>query len=145
MEQSSEELTVAEPVKNIPASNGTQKFIIIFTRALHRTLAGTVIALVSRCNVWRSEFFQWLFQSIQGPGLLFSFVIFFTQMVGLVGRVISSSQGLYLYTRQHKHRINAYTHQTSMPWTGFKPTIPASEWAKTVHALDRTATVTVVT
>jgi hypothetical protein len=25
---------------------------------------------------------------------------------------------------------------------GFEPTIPASEWAKTVHALDRAATVT---
>jgi hypothetical protein len=30
--------------------------------------------------------------------------------------------------------------QTSMPWVGFKPTIPASERAKTVHALDRVAT-----
>jgi hypothetical protein len=29
-----------------------------------------------------------------------------------------------------------------MPWVGFEPTIPASEWAKTVHALDRSATVT---
>jgi hypothetical protein len=29
-----------------------------------------------------------------------------------------------------------------MPWAGFKPTIPASERAKTVHALDRAATVT---
>jgi hypothetical protein len=30
-----------------------------------------------------------------------------------------------------------------MPWVGFEPTIPASERAKTVHALDRAATVTV--
>jgi hypothetical protein len=29
-----------------------------------------------------------------------------------------------------------------MPWVGFKPTVPASERAKTVHALDRSATVT---
>jgi hypothetical protein len=29
-----------------------------------------------------------------------------------------------------------------MPCVGFEPTIPASEWAKTVHALDRLATVT---
>jgi hypothetical protein len=34
---------------------------------------------------------------------------FFTQTVGLLGRVISPSQGRYLYTGQHKHRINAYT------------------------------------
>jgi hypothetical protein len=53
------------------------------------------------------------------------------QTVELLGRVISSSQGLYLNTGQQKHRINTYT-----------PTIPASERAKTVHALDRSATVT---
>jgi hypothetical protein len=29
-----------------------------------------------------------------------------------------------------------------MPWVGFKHTIPASEWAKGVHTLDRSATVT---
>jgi hypothetical protein len=31
--------------------------------------------------------------------------------------------------------------QTSMPWVGFAPTIPAFERGKTVHALDRAATV----
>jgi hypothetical protein len=46
-----------------------------------------------------------------------------------------------------KHRTtqtqtNAHTHQTSMPWVGFEPTIPASKRAKTVHALDRLVTVT---
>jgi hypothetical protein len=46
-----------------------------------------------------------------------------------------------------KHRTtqtqkNVYTHQISMPWVGFENTIPASERAKTVHALDRSATVT---
>jgi hypothetical protein len=41
-----------------------------------------------------------------------------------------------------KHRINTYTHQTSMLCVGFEHTIPASEWAKTVHALDHSATVT---
>jgi hypothetical protein len=29
-----------------------------------------------------------------------------------------------------------------MPWVGFEPTVPASERAKTVHPLDRSATVT---
>jgi hypothetical protein len=32
--------------------------------------------------------------------------------------------------------------QTSMPWVGLEPTIPVFERAKTVHDLDRTATVT---
>jgi hypothetical protein len=44
-----------------------------------------------------------------GPGLFFSFVIFFTQTVRLLRRVISPSQGLYLYIGQHKYRINAHT------------------------------------
>jgi hypothetical protein len=43
-----------------------------------------------------------------GPCLFFSFIIFFTQMAGLLGRVISPSQGRYLHHGQHKHRINAY-------------------------------------
>jgi hypothetical protein len=33
-----------------------------------------------------------------------------------------------------KHRMNSYTHQTSMPYVRFKPMIPVSERAKTVHA-----------
>jgi hypothetical protein len=32
--------------------------------------------------------------------------------------------------------------QTSMPWVGFEPMIPAFKWPKTVHASDRAATVT---
>jgi hypothetical protein len=67
-------------------------------------------------------------------GLISQFLDYL-QTVGLFGRVISSSQGLYLNTGQ-------YTHQTSMPWVGFEHTIPVSERAKTVHALDRSATVT---
>jgi hypothetical protein len=47
--------------------------------------------------------------ALVGPGLFFSFMIIL-QTVGLFGWVISSSQGLYLNTGQHKHRINTYTH-----------------------------------
>jgi hypothetical protein len=77
-----------------------------------------------------------------GPWPLIQFLNHFSQRVGFLGRVISPSQGLYLNTGQHKHRINAYTHQTFMLWVGFAPTIPASERAKVIHALDRSATVT---
>jgi hypothetical protein len=87
-------------------------------------------------------FFSMLLQPVQGPGLLFSSVIILSQSVGLLGRVISPSQGRYLHTGKHKHRIIAYTHRISMPWVGFEPTIPASEWAKTVHALGCAATMT---
>jgi hypothetical protein len=74
-------------------------------------------------------------------GWFFSFMIIL-QTVGLLQRVISSSQGLYLNTGQHEHRRNAYTHQTSMPCSKFEPTVPSSKWAKTVHALDHSTTVT---
>jgi hypothetical protein len=42
--------------------------------------------------------------------LFFSYVILFTQTVRLFRQVISQSQGRYLHTGQHKHRINAHTH-----------------------------------
>jgi hypothetical protein len=82
--------------------------------------------------------------ALQPPWALassFSFMIIL-QTVRLLRRVISPSQGLYLNTGQHKHRVNIYTHQTSIPWVGLEPTIPASQRTKTVHALDRSATVT---
>jgi hypothetical protein len=50
-----------------------------------------------------------LYSPLFGPGVFFSFVILFTQTAGLLGRVISPSQGLYPHTGQHKHRINAHT------------------------------------
>jgi hypothetical protein len=68
------------------------------------------------------------------PGLLFIFIIYFTKSVGLLGRVISPSQGRYLNTWQHGHRTQA---QTFMHWVGFEPTIPAFERVKTVLASAR--------
>jgi hypothetical protein len=71
--------------------------------------------------------------ALVGFGRFFSFLIY-TQSVGLLGRGISQSQGHYLHAE--------YTHiETSMTWAGFEPTIPVFELAKTVHALDRAATV----
>jgi hypothetical protein len=43
------------------------------------------------------------------PRPLIQFRNHFSQTVGLLGRVISPSQGRYRHTGQHKHRINAYT------------------------------------
>jgi hypothetical protein len=59
---------------------------------------------------------QWLYSPLFGSGLIFSFVIFFTQSVGLLGRVISPSQGRYLHTGQYKHRINAHTDIHAFEW-----------------------------
>jgi hypothetical protein len=52
---------------------------------------------------------QWLYSPLLGPGLFFAFVIFLTQTVGLLGRVISPSQGHYLHTGRQQHRKIAHT------------------------------------
>jgi hypothetical protein len=51
-----------------------------------------------------------------GTGLCFSVSWSFLQTVGLLGWVISSSQGLYLNIGQHKHRINTYTLHPCPEW-----------------------------
>jgi hypothetical protein len=97
---------------------------------------------------------RWLFQPIQGRN-------HFSQTTGLLARAISSSQGLYMNTGQHKqnkriHTPNIYalsgirTYGPSVRVSedssrlrprGYRDRL-ASERAKTVHALDRAATVT---
>jgi hypothetical protein len=70
-------------------------------------------------------------------GRFFSSLIY-TQSVGLLGLGISPSEGRYIHrTTQTKTKRT----QTSIPRVGFEPTIPVFERAKTVHALDRAATV----
>jgi hypothetical protein len=87
-----------------------------------------------------SFFFHWLYNPLGPWPLLFSFMIIFTD-----GKTPWTSDQL-VARPPPKHRItqtqNKHTHQTSMPWVGFEPTISASERAKTVHALDHSATVT---
>jgi hypothetical protein len=78
---------------------------------------------------------------------VFIFLWIYTQSVGLLGRAIDPSQGLYLNTGQHKHRIththtHTHTHKTSMSEVEFEPMITACELAKTVHVLDRSTIVT---
>jgi hypothetical protein len=92
---------------------------------------------------YRDSFVFWLLLFVCGStdhvdlGRFFSFLIY-TQSVGLLRRRISPSQGRYLHTGQHKQ--NKCT-ETSTPRVGFETTIPMFERTKTVHALDRAATV----
>jgi hypothetical protein len=66
-------------------------------------------------------------------GRFFSFLILYT-----ISR-ISLDRG------SARRKAATYTQnkrtQTSIPWVGFEPTTPAFEQAKTIHALDRAATV----
>jgi hypothetical protein len=89
-----------------------------------------------------SFFFSMTLPAHSGPRPLIQLRNHSSQTVGLHRRVISLSRGRYLNTGRHKHRINAYTHQTSTTKVGFEPTIPATKRAKAVQALDRVATVT---
>jgi hypothetical protein len=70
-------------------------------------------------------------------GRFFSFFIY-TQLLWLLGRGISPSQGRYLHTEQHKKENKCI--QTSMPRVRFEPKIPVFERSKTVHALECAAT-----
>jgi hypothetical protein len=65
--------------------------------------------------------YLWLYRLFVEPWPLFQFLNLFTQTVCLLGRVISSSQGHYLNTGQHKHRINANRH-------------PCLEWNSNPHS-----------
>jgi hypothetical protein len=85
-----------------------------------------------------------LYSSLLDLGRYFNFLIFL-QSVGLLGRGINRSQGRFLHTEQHKHSEYTHTHthtHISMSSVGFEPMILVLERAKTVHALDRAATVT---
>jgi hypothetical protein len=78
-------------------------------------------------------------QSLKDPGRLTyrRFLELFRQTVGLLGRAISPSQGLYLHrtTQYRKTRINIHA------LSGIRTHGPSNQPAKT-HASDRTATVT---
>jgi hypothetical protein len=49
----------------------------------------------------------WLYSPLLGLGCILNFLIF-TPSVRILGQGISPSQDHYLYTGQHKHRINAH-------------------------------------
>jgi hypothetical protein len=71
---------------------------------------------------------QWHYSTLLGPDPPLSFTISFIHMVGLLRRVISPSQGRYIDTGEHKHRINAHTDIHAL--CGIRthdPRVPASE------------------
>jgi hypothetical protein len=82
-------------------------------------------------------FFPVDLQSLKDLGnLTYRFHYLFRQMVGLLGRVISPSQGLYLHrTTQHRKT------RTNNALSGIRTYDPSNQPAKT-HASDCTATVT---
>jgi hypothetical protein len=73
-----------------------------------------------------------------GLGLFFSFLILYT--VGRTPWMGDQPVGRPLPTHRTTQTQNKRT-ETSMPWVGFETTFPTFEREKTVHALDRAATV----
>jgi hypothetical protein len=81
-----------------------------------------------RAKLKHSFLHQWLYSPLLGPGLYFSFLIFFTQTLGLLGRGISPSQGRYLHTGKHKHSKNANTDIHALSGIRiYDPSVRASE------------------
>jgi hypothetical protein len=70
-----------------------------------------------------------------GPWPRIQFRNHFSQTVGILGRVISLSQGRYLNPGQHKHRINAHTNIYAL--CGIRTHDPTVRRTNTVHALDQ--------
>jgi hypothetical protein len=82
--------------------------------------------------------YLWLYIPFLDLGSFFSFLILHT--VGRTPRTGDQPVARPLLTHRTTQTQNKRT-LTSLPWVGFEPTIPAFERAKTVHALDRAATV----
>jgi hypothetical protein len=111
----------------------TNKFIKSSIPVIHRSLFSW------RCQICENYFFSVALQSLKDLGRLTyrRFLKLFKHMVGLLGRVISPSKGLYLH-RTRKHRK---TRKNIHALSGIRTHDPNNQPAKT-HASDRTATVT---
>jgi hypothetical protein len=81
--------------------------------------------------------YLWLYRPLLVLGRFYSFVILYT--VGRTPWTGDQPVERPLPTHRTTQTQNKHT-PTYMPWIGFEPTIPVLERAKTVHALDRTAT-----
>jgi hypothetical protein len=88
------------------------------------------------CALFHRFIHQWFYSPSLSPGLLFSFVISFTQTVRAPWmRAKSLARPLH----DNTNRINAHIDIYAL--TGIQTHIPVFERTKTVHALDCTATV----
>jgi hypothetical protein len=86
--------------------------------------------------------YLWLYCPLLDLGRFFSFLLLYT--VGRTPWTRDQPVARPLPTHRTTQTQNKRT-QTSMPCVGFEPTIPAFKRAKTVHALDREATMVSVT
>jgi hypothetical protein len=76
----------------------------------------------------------WLYSPC-GPCSLFQFPNLYT--VGLLGRVFGPSEGRYLHTEQHKHKINAHRHPC-LQWDSNPLSQRSSERRQSMPVIDVT-------
>jgi hypothetical protein len=83
----------------------------------------------------------WLYSPLSGPGRFFNYLILHTvdRTPWTGDQPVARLLPIHRTTQTYNKRT-----QTSMPRMGFEPPTPAFERAKTVHALDRAATVIVI-
>jgi hypothetical protein len=96
-------------------------------------------SLPPNAELKNSSIHQWLYNPLLGPGLYFSSILFF-YTDGRTPWTSDQPVAWPLPTYRVAQTQNKRT-QTTMPSVRFEPTIPVFERAKTVHALDRAATV----
>jgi hypothetical protein len=102
---------MARPTKNISFTNqSTSVMLKEYKNYLKPCGASMTIKERTFAETEFSFIHQLLYSPFLGPGFVFSSVIFFTQTVELLWRVITSSQGRCLHTRQHKQnkRVRRY-------------------------------------
>jgi hypothetical protein len=108
------------------------------TPTLHKLRARNYLGEYSKTRPKLSTISIYGSTALVDLGRFFSFLILYT--LGRIPWTRDQPVARPLPTQRTTHTQNKRI-QTSMPWTGFEPTIPALERAKTVHALDRAATV----
>jgi hypothetical protein len=86
-------------LKHFLIMNLHHRYVLCSLTTLHKFIHSFIHSFVH--SFIHSFIHQWLYSPLLGPDLFFSSVMFSTQTVGLLGQVISPSQGRYLHTDIH--------------------------------------------
>jgi hypothetical protein len=93
-------------------------------------------SFLSYLSIYLSVYLSMALQPFVVPWPLFKYLDLFTQAEELLRQGISTSQGRYLHTEQHKHRIHADRHPCSKWDSNQRPQVSRGR-----RRLDRAATV----
>jgi hypothetical protein len=103
-----------------------------------QVLSLSCMELIHKLRLFIRKFYLWLYSSLLGLGRFFTFLILYTvSRTPWTGDQPVARQLPEHRTAQTQHERT----QSFMPQVRFEPTIQVFDGAKTVHALDRAATV----